>query len=59
MTLEEFFTQHPRTAVAFSGGTDSALVLWAAGRYGRDVRAYYVHTVFQPAFELADAKRLA
>ncbi|OUO36910.1 ATP-dependent sacrificial sulfur transferase LarE [Flavonifractor sp. An306] len=59
MTLEEFFTQHPRTAVAFSGGTDSALVLWAAGRYGREVRAYYVHTVFQPAFELADAKRLA
>ena len=59
MTLEEFFTQHPRTAVAFSGGTDSALVLWEAGRYGRDVRAYYVHTVFQPAFELADAKRLA
>ena len=40
MTLEEFFTQHPRTAVAFSGGTDSALVLWAAGRDGRDVRAY-------------------
>ena len=59
MTLEEFFTQHPRTAVAFSGGTDSALVLWEAGRYGRDVRAYYVHTGFQPAFELADAKRLA
>lgn len=59
MTLEEFFTQHPRTAVAFSGGTDSALVLWAAKRYGREVRAYYVHTVFQPAFELADAKRLA
>ena len=45
--------------MAFSGGTDSAMVLWAAGRYGRDVRAYYVHTVFQPAFELADAKRLA
>ena len=59
MTLEEFFAQHPRTAVAFSGGTDSALVLWAAGRYGRETRAYYVHTVFQPAFELADARRLA
>ena len=59
MTLEEFFTQHPRTAVAFSGGTDSALVLWAAGRYGREVRAYYVPTVFQPAFELAAANRLA
>ena len=30
MTLKEFFAQYPRAAVAFSGGTDSALVLWAA-----------------------------
>lgn len=59
MTLKEFFDRNPRTAVAFSGGTDSALVLWAARRYGREVRAYYVHTVFQPVFELADARRLA
>ena len=59
MTLKEFFEQNPRVAVAFSGGTDSALVLWAAKQYGREVRAYYVHTVFQPAFELADARRLA
>ena len=59
MTLEEFFTQNPRTAVAFSGGTDSALVLWAAKTWGRDVTAYYVRTPFQPAFELADARRLA
>ena len=59
MTLKEFFEQVPRAAVAFSGGTDSALVLWAARRYGRQVRAYYVHTAFQPAFELADARRLA
>lgn len=59
MTLKEFFVQNPRTAVAFSGGTDSALVLWAARQYGREVRAYYVHTAFQPAFELADARRLA
>ena len=59
MTLKEFFDQNPRVAVAFSGGTDSALVLWAAKQYGSDVRAYYVHTVFQPAFELADAQKLA
>lgn len=59
MTLKEFFAENPRTAVAFSGGTDSALVLWAARQYGREVRAYYVHTAFQPAFELADARRLA
>lgn len=59
MTLKEFFQQVPRAALAFSGGTDSALLLWAAGTYGCDVRAYYVNTVFQPAFELADARRLA
>ena len=59
MTLEQFFKEVPRAALAFSGGTDSALVLWAARTWGCEVRAYYVNTVFQPAFELADAKRLA
>lgn len=59
MTLQAFFTQYPRAAVAFSGGVDSAFVLWAAKKYGCDVRAYYVHSAFQPAFELEDAKKLA
>ena len=59
MTLEHFFKQVPRAALAFSGGTDSALLLWAAKTYGCDVRAYYVNTAFQPAFELADAQKLA
>lgn len=59
MTLEEFFAQTPKAAAAFSGGTDSAYVLWAAKKYGCDVRAYYVNTAFQPAFELEDARRLS
>lgn len=59
MTLKEFFAACPRAAVAFSGGTDSAFVLWAAKQYGCDVRAYYVKTAFQPAFELEDAEKLA
>lgn len=59
MTLQEFFAAAPRAAVAFSGGTDSAFLLWAAKRCGCDVRAYYAKTAFQPAFELADARRLA
>ena len=59
MTLQEFFQEHPKAAVAFSGGVDSAYLLWAAGRWGGDVRAYYGRTAFQPAFELADARRLA
>ena len=59
MTLSDFFTQYPRVAVAFSGGADSAFLLWAAKRYGAAVGAYYVKTPFQPAFERSDARRLA
>ena len=59
MTLQEFFGQNPEVAVACSGGVDSALLLWAAGKWARRARGYYVHTRFQPAFELADAKRLS
>ena len=59
MTLEEFFKTAPRAAAAFSGGADSAFLLWAAARYGCDVHAYYIKTAFQPEFELEDARRLA
>lgn len=59
MTLSAFFRSHPSGALAFSGGVDSALLAWAAGQYGRNWRAYYVNTVFQPAFELADAQAVA
>lgn len=59
MTLPEFFRDNPRTAIAFSGGVDSAYLLYAARQWGREARAYYVHSAFQPAFELADARRLA
>ena len=59
MTLNEFFTQHPKVALAFSGGVDSSFLLWAARRYGADVQPYFVKGAFQPEFELADAKKLA
>ena len=59
MTLEQFFRQVPRAALAFSGGTDSAFLMWASRQYGCDLRAYYIKTAFQPAFELEDARRLA
>ena len=59
MNLTQFFTEHPKAALAFSGGVDSAYLLYAAVRSGADVTAYYVHTAFQPRFELEDAKRLA
>ena len=59
MNLQEFFAQYPKAAVAFSGGVDSAYLLYAAQTYGRDIRAYYVKSEFQPQFELRDARRLA
>lgn len=59
MTLQDFFLQCPDTALAFSGGTDSAYLLYAAVTWGKRVRAYYVRSAFQPAFELRDARRLA
>ena len=59
MELSSFFFRHNKAALAFSGGVDSSYLLYAAKQYGADVTAYYVRTAFQPAFELADARRLA
>lgn len=59
MTVEEFFRENPECALAFSGGADSAFLLYAAKKYARRVRAYYVKSVFQPRFELRDAHRLS
>lgn len=59
MQLEEFFKLHNRAALGFSGGADSAYLLYAGLRYGADIRPYFVKTAFQPDFELRDAKRLA
>ncbi len=58
MTLRDFFSAHPKAALAFSGGVDSAYLLYAARTLGADVRPYYVKTCFQPAFELEDAGKL-
>ncbi len=59
MTLTDFFKKHPKAAIAFSGGVDSAFLLSEAIRSNADIRAYYVKTPFQPQFELDDARRLA
>jgi len=56
--LQAFFAAHPKLALAFSGGTDSSYLLYAALACGVDVKPYYASTQFQPAFELADARRL-
>lgn len=59
MELTAFFQKNPKFALAFSGGADSAYLLFAAVKSGADVRAYYVKSAFQPRFELEDAKRMA
>ena len=59
MKLERFFQKNPRVAIAFSGGVDSAYLLYAAMQYGAQVKAYFVKTAFQPQFELEDAQTLA
>ena len=57
--LRAFFDAHPKLALAFSGGVDSAYLLYAAVECGCDVHAFYAQSVFQPAFEREDARRLA
>ena len=58
MKLTVFIKANPRAALAFSGGTDSAYLLWAAVQAGAEVQPYFVRSAFQPRFELADAERL-
>lgn len=57
--LKTFFEKNPVVALCFSGGVDSAYVLYAALHYGAKVKAYYVKSAFQPQFELNDALSLA
>ena len=59
MTLSDILHTLPSAALAFSGGADSAYLLWALTQEGVPTAAYFVRTVFQPQFELDDAKRLA
>ena len=58
MNLDQFFTIHKSAALAFSGGVDSAYLLYAGLRYGCDIHAYYVKSAFQPEFETTDAIKL-
>ena len=59
MELKDFFTEHPRAALAFSGGADSSYLLWAGLQWAEKLGVYYVKSPFQPDFEYRDALRLA
>ena len=58
MELRDFFREHPRAAIAFSGGVDSTYLLAEALRLGADVKPYCAVTAFQPAFEKREAAEL-
>ena len=59
MTPGDYFERIGRAALAFSGGTDSAYLLYLALANGCDAAAYYVKTQFQPEFEQRDAEAMA
>lgn len=59
MDIKAFFKKYNSAAIAFSGGVDSAFLLYCAKKCGADVTAYYVNSAFQPQFEFEDAKRIA
>lgn len=59
ITLNDFFEKNKKLALAFSGGTDSAYLMYMAKKAGVDISAYYVISQFQPEFEQDDARRLA
>lgn len=59
MELQDFFKQHPRLALAFSGGVDSSYLLYAGLQWAERLGVYYVKSPFQPEFERRDALRLA
>lgn len=57
--LRAFFERHPRVALAFSGGSDSAYLLACAHLCDAEVYPYRVTSVFQYPFESEDAALVA
>lgn len=58
-SLQDFFKQHPRVALAYSGGTDSAYLLACAKVCGTEIYPYRVVSAFQYPFETEDANLLS
>lgn len=55
MDVQEYFLLNQNIIVAFSGGVDSAVLLYLAKKYAKNVIAVFVKSEFQPQFELVDA----
>lgn len=59
MDLQDFFAQHPKAALGFSGGVDSSYLLYAATQCGADIKPYFIKGPFQPEFEKQDVLKMA
>ncbi len=57
--LRKFFEENNRNALAYSGGTDSTYLLYAAMKSGAETTAYTVRTAFQTAEEMHRAADIA
>lgn len=58
-SLKAFFSENPRIAIAFSGGTDSSYLVYAAKECGADFTAYSVETSFRSPVERGNADAVA
>lgn len=58
MDIESFFRDFENVTVAVSGGVDSAVLLCMAKKYAKNVKACFVKSEFQPAFEAEDAAEI-
>jgi len=58
-SLKKFFDEHPRVAIAFSGGTDSSYLLYAAAKCGAEFTAYTVESPFRSPIERDNAEKTA
>lgn len=59
MKIDEYLKQFNNVTVAFSGGVDSAVLLFLAKKYCKSVNAVFIKSAFQPRFELEDAEKAA
>ena len=56
MKIEEYFSGHNSYALGFSGGVDSACLLYLGTKYGADITPYFVYSTFQTEKELHEAE---
>lgn len=59
MELSEFFRKYRSVAVGFSGGVDSAYLLYKGLQLGANVRPYFINTQFQTEEEYCHALAVA